>query len=286
MSAFPVDGPASLRIDIQMGRVEVIAGPRHDVSVDITPSNPSRSRDRAAAEAVRVEQVDGAVVVKGPYRLNVLGPGDSVEVVVGVPEGSDVAVVVKYGSARLAGRFADVRADLPYGEFSVDSADRVELKGGHGDFRVVHADGDAELSFKSGTMHVGHVGGHLRLTGANGPITVDRAAGPAEIVTSSGSVDLGSVVAGASIRSAYGRVRVRDALSGDLRIDGSYGNVEVGVRRGAAVWLDATSQHGVVRTDLAADSGPVAGEETLELRIRTGYGSIDVHRVDATGPQE
>jgi hypothetical protein len=63
-----------------------------------------------------------------------------------------------------------------------------------------------------------------------------------------------------------------------VRVDGSYGNVEVGVRDGTAVWLDATSQHGVVRTDLSAAAGPGDGDERLELRIRTGYGSIDVHR--------
>jgi hypothetical protein len=131
---------------------------------------------------------------------------------------------------------------------------------------------------------MGHVGGRLRLTGADGPITVDRAAGPAEVATSSGSVEIGTAAAGVAVRSAYGRVRVRDAVRGGVRVDGSYGDVEVGVRRGTAVWLDATSQHGVVRTDLAAESGPAPGEETLELRIRTGYGSIDVHRSDVPSP--
>jgi hypothetical protein len=281
MSAFPVDGPATVRLDVQMGRVEVVAAPREDVSVDVAPSNPNRSGDRKAAEAVSVERVGDAIVVKGPYRLKVLGPGDSIDVVVRVPEGSDVVVTVKYGSARLAGRLAGIRADVPYGEFSVESAERVEITGGHGDYRVGQTEGDAELAFKSGTLRVGQVGGRLRLTGADGTITVEEAAGPAEVVTSSGSVELGSLAAGATIRSAYGRVRVRDAISGDVRIDGSYGNVEVGVRRGVAVWLDATSQHGVVRTDLAADSGPAAGEQTVELRIRTGYGSIDVHRSEA-----
>lgn len=281
MSTFPVTGPASVRIDVQTGRVEVVATARDDVSVQVTPTNPNRSRDRAAAEAVRVDQAgDGSVVVKGPYRLSILGPGDSVDVVVAVPLASDVTALVKYGSLRLAGRLATVRAELPYGECSVEFADHLELTGGHGDFQVQHVHGDAEVTFKSGTMRVGEVGGRLRLTGANGPITIDRTAGAAEVATSSGPVDLGTVAAGATIRSAYGRVRVRDALSGDLRIDGSYGNVEVGVRRGAAVWLDATSQHGVVRSDLAADSGPAADEEPLEVRIRTGYGSIDVHRAE------
>jgi hypothetical protein len=284
MSAFAVDGPASVRIELQIGRVEVLATPRDDVAVEVSPSDRGRSGDRAAAEAVRVDRVgEGAIAVKGPHKLNLFGRGDSVDVLVEVPEGSDVAATVRYGSARLAGRLAAVRADLPYGEFSVDAADRLELKGGHGEYRVAHVEGDAEIGFKSGTMRVGHVGGRLRLTGADGPITVDRAAGPAELSTSSGGIELGTADAGATIRSAYGSVRLRDAVSGIVQIDGSYGSVEVGVRQGTAVWLDATSQHGVVRTDLTADSGPAAGDETLELRLRTGYGSIDVHRSRAAG---
>jgi hypothetical protein len=274
-----------VRVELQIGRLEVLATERADVSVDVSPSNPDRAGDRAAAAAVRVEEAGGgAIVVKGPHKLNLFGRGDSVDVVVEVPEASDVAAVVRYGSARLAGRFAAVRADVAYGELSLDSAGRLELKGGHGEYRVASVEGDADIAFKSGSMRVGRIGGRLRLTGADGPIAVDRVAGPAELGTSSGAIELGTADAGATIRAAYGTVRLRDAVRGVVRIDGSYGNVEVGVRHGTAVWLDATSQHGVVRTDLAADSGPAAGDDTLELRLRTGYGSIDVHRSEAPVP--
>lgn len=280
MSTYPVEGAASVRVEVQVGRVDILTTARGDVSVDVTPSNPQRSGDRAAAEAVRVDRVGDTLVVKGPAPSGLrklVGPSDSIDVVVEVPEGSAVAATVKYGSARLAGRFGAVRADVPYGELTLDAADRLELKAGHGEYRVTRVEGDAEIEFKSGTIRVGDVGGRLRLKGADGPIVVDRAGGPADLATSSGSVELGSAESGATIRSAYGGVRVGEAVRGVLRIDGSYGNVDVGVRRGTAVWLDATSQHGVVRTDLSADAGPATGDDTLELHIRTGYGSINVH---------
>jgi hypothetical protein len=287
MSVFPVDGATAVRVDVQMGRVDVIAVPREDVTVTVLPSNPARAGDRAAAEAVRADRVGtGTIAVKGPYRLSLLGPGDSVDVVVEVPEASDVAVTVKYGAARLAGRLAAVRAEVPYGELVVDAADRLEVKGGHGDYRIGQVGGDAELAFKSGTARIGRVRGRLRLTGADGAVVVDHADGPAELATSSGSLEVGTAASGATIRSAYGRVRLLDVPSGAVRIDGSYGDVEVGVRRGTAVWLDAAAQHGVVRTDLAADAGPGEGEQALELRIRTGYGSIAVHRSEGPPPED
>jgi hypothetical protein len=280
MSVHPFDGPASVRVEIQIGRVEVVAADRADVSVTVSASNRNRSGDRAAAEAVRVDRVGDTLVVKGPFKLNLFGKGDSVDVLLEVPERSDVAAGVKYGSARVAGRLGTVRADVPYGELSVDAAERLEIKGGYGEYRVRHVAGDAEIAFKAGTMRVGTVGGRLRLTGADGPIVIDRLDGPAELATSSGGIEVGSAASGATVRAAYGNVRIRDAVRGVVRVDGSYGNVDVGVRRGTAVWLDAVAQHGVVRSDLTADSGPSAGEDTLELRIRTGYGSINVNRSD------
>ena len=99
-------------------------------------------------------------------------------------------------------------------------------------------------------------------------------------------MEFGTLSSGATMRSAYGAVRVRDIVRGAVRVDGSYGSVDVGVRRGTAVWVDATAQHGVVRTDLAADAGPVEGEDTVELRIRTGYGSIAIHRSDIRASSE
>ncbi|MBE2318717.1 DUF4097 family beta strand repeat protein [Solirubrobacter sp. CPCC 204708] len=273
---------SAVRVELEVGNVQLLAKARSDVAVDASPSNPRRSGDRASAEAVRVDQVGDAVVIRGPHKPRIFGPGkDSVDLVVEVPETSAVEATVKFGTLRMTGRFAAVDAEVPFGEFVLDSAERLTLKGGHGDYRVTNVDGDADIHFKSGSMRVGHVGGALQLTGADGPITVDRVDGPAELKTSSGSLELGTAASDATIRSAYGSVRVRQANAGVIRIDGSYGSVDVGVRRGTAVWLDATSQYGVVRTDLAADAGPAADEQTLELHVRTGYGSIDIHRSDS-----
>ena len=80
------------------------------------------------------------------------------------------------------------------------------------------------------------------------------------------------------MRSAYGGVRVRDLVRGAARIEASYGAVHLGVRKGTAVWLDASSQHGAVRSDLASDPGPATDEEALKLRVNTTYGDIIIQR--------
>lgn len=281
MTTFPVTGTGAVRVRIQMGRVDVVATDRDDIAVTVSPSRPSRARDRAAAGAVRVDRVGRVLTVVGPSRMSVLGPGDSVDVVVEVPTGSLAEIDVTYGSAHLSGSLGEVELDVAYGDATVETASRLELRGGHGQARIGRVFGDADVRIKSGSVRVDHVGGALRVSGADGAVIVGSVSGATEVATSSGAVELGTIQGGLSLKSAYGAVRVRELISGAARIESSYGNVAVGVRRGTAVWLDATSQHGTVRTDLATDRGPAEGEDRLELLIRTGYANISVHRAEA-----
>lgn len=282
MSVFPVDGPAEVRIDIQMGRVDVVATARRDVSVHIAPSNPHRSGDRAAAESARIDRVGSAIVVTGPTRWNLFGPGDSIDLTVEVPEASAATVGVKYGSAGFVGTMGQLRVAVDYGDTTIAEAARLEVRGGHGEVRASRVLGDADIAFKSGTAQLGRVDGALRVKGSDGSLAVDAVAGPLDVATSSGGVDIGTVEADVSLRSAYGTVRIRDLVRGTVRIKAAYGAVHLGVRRGTAVWLDASSEHGVVRSELTADAGPGEGDDTLELHARTGYGDITIHRATPT----
>lgn len=284
MNVFPVTGTGAVSVRIEMGRVDVIASDRDDISVSVAPSRPSRPRDRAAAEAVRVDRAGRVLSVVGPARPRVFGPrDDSIDVVVEVPTGSLTEVAVKYGSAHLAGSLGDVDLEVAYGDATVETAARLELRAGHGQARIGRVFADADVRIKSGSVRVDHVGGSLQVSGADGAVIVGSVSGSTDVVTSSGAVQLGTIAGPLTMKSAYGGVRVRELVAGSARIESSYGNVAVGVRPGTAVWLDATSQHGAVRSDLAADPGPAAGEDTLELHVRTGYANIHVHRAESSG---
>jgi len=278
MTAFAVTGPTEVQVKIQVGRVDVVATDRGDVVVTVSPSNPSRTGDRSAAEQVRIDRAGGAIRVTGPARLNLFGPGDSVDVLVEVPVATSATVEVKYGSVNASGYLDVCRLNVPYGDVALERATRLELTVGYGEVRVGQVSGDAELRLKSGSARVGHINGALRLNGANSSVVIDSVGSTTDIVTSSGAVDLGRAGGDVSVRSAYGVVRVAELARGSARIEVSYGGVDVGVRRGTAVWLDAVSQHGVVRTDLATSPGPTDDDETLELHIRTGYGDVTIHR--------
>ena len=278
MPTFPVSGPAAVRIELQMGRIDVVAERRRDLAVDVAPANPHRAGDRSAAEAVRVTQAGSDLRIVGPVRFNLFGSGDSVDVSVRIPTGSDVSLALKYGSIRVAGAVGTARIALDYGDATLERTGRADLGLGHGELRVEHVRGDADVDIKSGRARIGIVDGALRLKGSDAGIDVGSVSGVADIATSSGVVHLGDPGPALTVRSAYGPVRIGDLNGGTARIEASYGAVDLGIRSGTAVWLDASSQHGVVRNELAAAAGPVEGEGAVELYARAGYGDITVHR--------
>ena len=48
---------------------------------------------------------------------------------------------------------------------TVGRAERLEVHGGHGEFRIGRVSGDADITVKSGSARITHVDGSLRLKG-------------------------------------------------------------------------------------------------------------------------
>ena len=70
-------------------------------------------------------------------------------------------------------------------------------------------------------------------------------------------------------------------VGGGTVIDGTGGlarQADVGIADGTAAWLDLATGHGAVNNALEASGPPVAGEETVEVRVRTGLGDITIRR--------
>ena len=277
---FAADGLMSVQIDVGRACVDIVSSPRSDVVVTVTPSNAERARDRAAAEEIRVDRKDSLIAVISPSGWSLFGATGSVDILIEAPERSDVTAHVKYGSLRLTGLVGPVQARIDYGDASIEASERLDLQGGHGDMRIGRVEGDADITLASGSVRIGQVGQGLRVKGGHGSVDVGTVGGRADIATA-GAIEIGTAGDASSVRSAYGGVRIRDLVRGTARIEASYGTVQLGVRRGTAVWLDAASQHGAVRSDLASDPGPAVDEETLELRVHTNHGDIIVQRSGA-----
>jgi hypothetical protein len=62
-------------------------------------------------------------------------------------------------------------------------------------------------------------------------------------------------------------------------LETAMGNLDVGVRQGTAAWLDVKTSFGHVRQNLDdVEHSPAPTGETLEVRARTSFGDITIHR--------
>src|SRR5829696_513940 len=127
MSRYAVTGTPEVRVELQAGRVDLVATDRGDVVVTIGPSNPGRSGDRSAADRVRVDQVGDTVRITGPSRLNLFGAGDSVDVLVEVPVATTATIDVKYGWVNASGTLGPCLMNVAYGNLTLESAGRLDL---------------------------------------------------------------------------------------------------------------------------------------------------------------
>ena len=93
MPTFDTPEPISVTLEVGVGDIRIVASDRTDTIVDVRPSDPAKRSDVTAAEQTRVEYAKGRVLVKAPKgwrQWSFRGGGESIDVEIGVPAGSQV----------------------------------------------------------------------------------------------------------------------------------------------------------------------------------------------------
>ena len=147
------------------------------------------------------------------------------------------------------------------GDVSVErAAGRAEIATGSGAIAVGGVDGPVAVKNSNGDTWIGDVAGELRAKAANGRIAVDRPRAAVFAKTANGDILLGAVA------------------RGEVVAETAFGQVDIGVLDGVPAWLELKTSFGSVRNELEAADQPAPGEEAVEIRARTGYGDITIHR--------
>lgn len=276
MPTFSTPNPIDLDLTVGIGYVEVNASDRADTVAEVTPSNPNRAGDISLARDSTIVFADGRLRVTVPKRLNLFGPGDSVDVRIDLPTGSRTVIDIAYGSIRGRGAFGASTIASAYGSVTLDSTDALRLKASYGEVEIAEVNGDLDLTVGHGKLHIDRIAGSARFKGSHGDIELGEVLGAVE-GRASGSVTVGKAGGDVAIQTAYGNLRVREVTGGTVRLENGHANVHVGVPSGVAAWVDAASQHGVVRNELTPEGGP-GSANTVELRLRVNYGDIVITR--------
>jgi DUF4097 and DUF4098 domain-containing protein YvlB len=195
---------------------------------------------------------------------------------------SDVRADAGVASLRTTGRLGEVRAKTGVGDVRLDEVGPLELKTGAGDVSVDRAIGRVTIACGSGGVRIGAIDGPASVKNGNGDTWIGELTGEARVNAANGAITIDRASAGVVAKTANGDVRIGDVARGAIVAQSAFGALEVGVRDGAAVWLDLDTKFGTVESELDASSSPGADDQVVEVHAHTSYGDISVHRAMAT----
>ena len=259
MPEFDRSAPVTVSLHVQRGIADVFAEERTTIQVEVKAEDGTDATDR-----FQIGLEGDTLYVHAPewpawqWRRT-----PKLHVTVRVPLDSSLAAKSAAADVRAMGRYRTAHTNVASGNAYLEwvSGD-AHLKAASGDLTADRVGGSLRISSSSGELHVGDVTGDVNADTASGNITIRKAEASLEASTASGDVEIGSV--------SRGRARVRSAS----------GDVAVGVAAGTGVWLDLNTASGKTSSDLSLGGRPAMTEQqaTLELRIRTASGDIDIHR--------
>lgn len=276
MPEFTTPGPIDLAVDLQAGRLEVVATDRTDTVVTVSPANPDKALDRKAAEATRVEFDGTRLTVAGPRRFSLIGPFESIDVRVELPSGSRVTGDVSWGPVTLTGRYGATRLKATGGFVEIGDTADLWVNAGHGNLDVGTVSGSLEATAAHGNIKVGTVTGDARLKASHGSVTVGEAGSDLDANLAYGEFDLDRALGSVTAKTAYGSIRIGEVSTGSIRVESGYGSVRIGIKPGVAAWLDVSSKNGRVRNELDTERAPEGADQSVEVRARTQASDITI----------
>jgi DUF4097 and DUF4098 domain-containing protein YvlB len=282
LPAFATPEPISVTIELGMGDARIIASDRTDTVVEVRPRDDSKASDIRAAEQTRVEYSSGRLLVKTPRQRAFIGRGSPVDVTIELPTGSQVQGDSGMGDFGCEGHLGECRFKTGMGNIRLDHTGAVHLKTGMGNVDVDRALGDADVTTGSGEVRIGQIEGATVIKNSNGDTAVGEVTGDLRVKSANGRISVDRAHASVMAKTANGNIRIGEVVNGAIVLETAAGELEVGIREGTAAWLDVSSQYGRVRNSLDETDSPEQSEATVEIRARTSYGDIKIHRANQT----
>ncbi|MFE7190264.1 DUF4097 domain-containing protein [Kitasatospora sp. NPDC057541] len=281
MPSFDSPEPISVTAHVEAGSIRFVAEDRPDTAVEVRPRDPKKDLDVRAADQTEVGYANGTLTVRTPRPRYLVGRTGTVDVTVELPVGSRVDLTGAWAQVLGEGRLGEVRVKTSAGDVRLDAAGPLTLTASHGSITVDRVEGRAEITTSSGSLRVGLADGPAVLKNSHGTTTVGAATGDLRVSGANGDIEIRRAEASVTATTAHGTLRVGEVARGTVQLETSYGAIEVGIREGAAAWLDVSSVSGQVRNLLAASEAPAETEDAVRIHARTRYGNIDIVRAKA-----
>jgi DUF4097 and DUF4098 domain-containing protein YvlB len=281
MPTFPTPDPIELVVELSVGDVRVTASDRTDAVVEIRATNPGDRSDERAAGEVTVEYADGRLLIKSLKKwrqYTPFGPSGSVDILIDVPTGSSLRADTMMGSFTGDGEFGPCHLRTGMGHIRLDHVGPLRLKTSHGNITVDRATGHSDVTSGSGDIRLGDVDGNVVVKNSNGDTHIGAVTGEVRVKCSNGDISIERAARSVVAKTASGDIRIGEVVRGAVVLRTAAGELDVGIHRGTAAWLDVSSQYGRVHNLLDVADGPGPSDDTVEVRARTSHGDIVIHR--------
>jgi len=278
LPAFATPDPIAVSIELSVGDVRVVASDRTDTVVQVRPTDESRDADVRDAEQTRVERTPSGLLIRAPRPrgLGLLGRPGSVDVTIELPAGSSLHGDSSVAAFHSAGRLGEVRIKTSVGDVDLDETGRLDLSTGVGSITAARVGGDAEVTTGTGRIRLGQIDGSAVVKNSNGDTRIDAVAGDLRIGAGTGDLTVGRADGNVTASAAHGEIRIGQVSCGTVAIKTGFGEIEVGLRAGAAARLDLFTSFGRVRNSLNPADSPDPADAALAVSARTNHGDITI----------
>lgn len=186
------------------------------------------------------------------------------------------------GALHATGRLGECQYNTGLGDVQIAEASSLEIKTGLGDITVESVAGPADIKTGSGAVRIGTIAGAAVIRNSNGDSSVGAVSGDARVSAANGRITIDRAGATVTAKTANGDIRIGEVARGVTLAHTALGKVDIGVLDGVAAWLDLNTSFGTVVSDLVGTSEPGPGTDAVEVRVRTSFGDITIHRAAAT----
>ncbi|GGL20962.1 DUF4097 family beta strand repeat-containing protein [Nocardia jinanensis] len=124
-------------------------------------------------------------------------------------------------------------------------------------------------------------GSRLKGTAAVGRLLGTGGLGRCELEVAAGDIIVEDPRDSVIAKVAQGDIRVREAARGELRLETSTGELEVGISAGSAAQLELNALDGTVRNEMQPGDKSLYNGETVRVRARNSCGDIVIRHTAA-----
>jgi DUF4097 and DUF4098 domain-containing protein YvlB len=251
--------------------------------------NPLDRSDRADIEAAgktTVEFSHGTLTVRSPKSRGlgnyiVLGRQGAIDITIEMPELSQVEGSAGYGDIRVDGRLGDTRFKTGAGDIVVDETATLHLASGAGSVAVGHTKGRTEVT-TAGDIRLGAIDGEAQIKNQTGRTAIGEVTGPLRVRSANGDITVDLAHSDVGAKTANGNITIGEVISGSVALGTAAGHLDIGIREGTAAWVEASTGFGRVHNSLETTSGPGPTDKAVEIKARTSFGDIAIHRSQST----